>query len=100
MTVAVIDALEMVDVDHQHRVTTPRALHAQELFAQTFVGIQAVGQSGERIMPGELYEFFIGPPQFVGSFQNLFLQHGIEDFQFPLACVPCVFGASFFDLSA
>ena len=56
VAVRVVDALEVVDVDHQHERRLAGAGDAVDLAGERQLEVAAVGQAGERIAAGELAE--------------------------------------------
>jgi hypothetical protein len=53
MTAAVVDALEMVDVEHQQQGRLTGPCHAVELTRQHRLEVAAVGQARQRIAAGQ-----------------------------------------------
>lgn len=54
MTMRVVDDLEMVDVKHQQQCGLARARDHFDLALQYVLEIAAVGQTGERVLQGQL----------------------------------------------
>src|SRR5689334_21862557 len=58
--VAVVDRLEMVDVDHEERERRARALGARLVVLEALGELAPVGEAGERVVLRELLELLVG----------------------------------------
>ena len=78
MTPGVVDLLEQIDVEEDHRKTTAAALRRGDRLAEPIVEERAVRQARERIVERQLMEIGLVP---CGGFPAAFLRTGHREKQ-------------------